>query len=121
MSRRFLFLLFLTTFANVSPSAAQNALRDGSTAAAAGPSFAPVAHPLKISAGDLLDLNVFDTPELSTKVRVDEHGVVTLPVAGDLSVSGMTAVEAGHAIEARFRQTDVLKEPHVSVTVLEYS
>jgi polysaccharide biosynthesis/export protein len=121
MSRRFMLPLFLLVFVSVLPSAAQNVLPGSSTVTAAGPSFAPVAHPLQISAGDLLDLNVFDTPELSTKLRVDERGVVTLLVAGELSVSGMTAVEAGHAIEVRFRQADVLKEPHVSVTVLEYS
>ena len=121
MSGRFTLIVFLTAFAGVLPSAGQNGAPASAESALAGPSVAPVAHPLQISAGDLLDLNVFDTPELSGKLRVDEHGVVTLPVAGELSVSGMTAVEAGHAIEARFRQMDVLKEPHVTVTVLEYS
>jgi polysaccharide export outer membrane protein len=69
----------------------------------------------------LLDLSVFDTPELSTKLRVDEQGKVTLPVAGTLPVLGLTAEQAGLAIEARFRESDVLKDPHVSVTVLEFS
>lgn len=121
MFPRFTLILFLMAFAGVQSSTGQNSVPVGDPPAIARPSSAPVAHPLQISAGDLLDLNVFDTPELSTKLRVDEHGMVTLPVAGELSVSGMTAVEAGHAIEARFRQTDVLKEPHVTVTVLEYS
>jgi polysaccharide export outer membrane protein len=76
---------------------------------------------LQISAGDLLDVNVFDTPEVSTKLRVDETGEVTLPLAGVLPVTGLTAEQAGRAIEARFRDTDVLKDPHVSVTILEYA
>jgi len=33
----------------------------------------------------------------------------------------MTAEQAGLAIEGRLRQTDILKDPHVSVTVLEYA
>jgi polysaccharide export outer membrane protein len=76
---------------------------------------------LQISAGDLLDVEVFDTPELSAKLRVDEHGAVTLPVAGVLPVRGLTAEQAGQAIEARFHDTEVLKDPHVSVTVLEFA
>ena len=84
-------------------------------------SSAPAAHALQISAGDLLDLNVFDTPELSSKVRVDEHGDVTLPLAGVLAVSGLTAEQAGKAVEVRLRDSDILKDPHVSVTVLEYA
>jgi polysaccharide biosynthesis/export protein len=78
-------------------------------------------HALRISAGDLLDLNVFDTPELSTKLRVDERGEVTLPLAGTLSVMGLTAEQAGRVIETRLRDTEVLKDPHVAVTVLEYA
>ncbi len=81
----------------------------------------PAIHALRISAGDLLELDVFDTPELSTKLRVDEQGHVTLPVAGTLSVMGLTAEQAGQAIETCFRNTDVLKDPHVTVTVLEFS
>lgn len=79
------------------------------------------AHALQISGGDLLDVNVFDTPDLSGKLRVDEHGNIALPLAGDLSVSQMTAEQAGRAIEAKLLRTEILKDPHVLVTVLEYS
>jgi polysaccharide export outer membrane protein len=44
-----------------------------------------------------------------------------MPLAGGLPVSGMTAEQARLAIEARLRETDILKDPHVSVTVLEYA
>jgi polysaccharide export outer membrane protein len=79
------------------------------------------AHPLQISTGDLLDVNVFDTPELSAKLRVDDRGFVTLPLAGELQISGLTAEQAGREIETKLVSTDILKEPHVSVTVLEYA
>jgi polysaccharide biosynthesis/export protein len=99
---------------------AQNVLPVKATTAETQP-IGPLGYALRISAGDLLDVNVFDTPELSTKLRVDEHGGVTLPVGGVLSVSGMTAEQVGQAIEIRFREEDILKDPHVSVTVLEYA
>ncbi len=83
--------------------------------------MSPIAHALQISTGDLLDIAVFDTPDLSSKARVDEHGAVTLPLAGAISVSGLTAEQAGLAIETQLRSANILRQPHVSVTVLQYS
>jgi len=111
--------LILSFFA--SPALAQNASAVNPVAATGDLSSGPATHALQIAAGDLLDLNVFDTPELSAKLRVDEHGAVTLPLGGSLPVSGLTAGDAGQAIEERFRQDSILKNPHVSITVLEYS
>ena len=82
---------------------------------------ASASHALLISSGDLLDLLVFDTPELSTKLRVTDRGEIGLPLAGSIRVSGLTAEQAGQAIEGRFREAKILKDPHVSVTVLEYA
>ena len=79
----------------------------------------PLAHAVHISSGDLLELTVFDTPELSGKLRVDERGYVALPLAKDVRVAGLTAEQAARAIEERFREAAVLKQPHVSVTVVE--
>lgn len=79
------------------------------------------SHSLQISAGDLLDVTVFDTPELSGKLRVDGQGTVTLPLAGNVSVSRLTAEQAGHAIQEKLLQMNILKDPHVLITVLEYS
>src|SRR5450432_4151881 len=119
MSRDSAVLLFLLIVAGVLPVWAQSTQAASSTSTEVP--LGPSAHALQISAGDLLDLNVFDTPELSTKLRVDENGNVSLPLAGGLPVSGMTAEQARLAIEARLRETDILKDPHVSVTVLEYA
>lgn len=79
------------------------------------------AHPLQIAPGDLLDVEVFDTAELSGKLRVDDRGTIQLPIAGDLSVSGMTAEQAGHSAEKKLLDTNILRDPHVSITVLEYA
>lgn len=88
---------------------------------ASAPVVVSGAHALQISAGDLLEVAVFDTPELSGKLRVDEHGNIALPVAGDFSVAGFTAAEASRAIEAKFLSSDILKNPHVSIAILEYA
>jgi polysaccharide biosynthesis/export protein len=119
MRRRFVIsLLFI--FAKAATLQSQS-LAPVQVTAADQSQAAPVTYALQISAGDLLDLNVFDTPELSTKLRVDDHGTVTLPLGGVLPVSGLTAEQVGRAIEARFREANILKDPHVAVTVLEYA
>ncbi|MGB8768868.1 MAG: polysaccharide biosynthesis/export family protein [Candidatus Korobacteraceae bacterium] len=76
---------------------------------------------LLLGAGDLLDVRVFDTPELSGRFRVDNLGEITLPVGGTVKVMGLTAEQVQVAIEDRLRQRDILRHPHVEVFVLEYA
>src|ERR1700674_5191719 len=64
-----------------------------------------VPHALRISSGDLLEVGVFDTPELSGRLRVNEAGEITIPIAGAVQVSGMTSEEAAVAIENKLRST----------------
>jgi polysaccharide biosynthesis/export protein len=104
-----------------SPLFAQNVASLSPAVDPSAPLVSGVAHALQISSGDLLDVNVFDTVELSSKLRVDEHGTIALPLGGNLVVSGLTAEQAGHTIERKLLEKDILKDPHVSVTVLEYA
>jgi polysaccharide export outer membrane protein len=87
----------------------------------ADPPPAVTAHALPISAGDLLTVTVFDTPELSGPLRVSEKGTITVPVAGNVEVAGMTADQAARAIEGVFREKDILKKPDVTVFIAEYA
>jgi polysaccharide export outer membrane protein len=79
------------------------------------------AHALRISSGDLLELGVFDTPELSGKLRVNEAGEIEVPIAGPVRVTGMTSEEAARAVEDKLRSADILKDPHVSIFIAEYA
>jgi polysaccharide export outer membrane protein len=79
------------------------------------------APPIRIDAGDLLEITAFDTPELSGKFRVDSRGYVTIPVGGAVPVGGLTPEQADTAIERMLRNRDILKNPHVTVLVLEYA
>lgn len=74
-----------------------------------------------IGAGDLLDVKVFDTPELSSKVRVGQSGAIDLPVAGNIDVLGLTPREANSKIEKRLRDSHIMLDPHVYVFVSEYA
>jgi polysaccharide biosynthesis/export protein len=81
----------------------------------------PAVSALLLDAGDLLDVRVFDTPELSGKLRVDERGEIILPIGGSVSVKGLTAEEAQTAVERCFHGNNILRDPHVEIFVLEYA
>jgi polysaccharide biosynthesis/export protein len=76
---------------------------------------------LLLDVGDVLEIRVFDTPELSGKFRVDSHGNLTLPVGGAVEVKGLTPEQVQFAVEQRFRRQEILRDPHVEVFVLEYA
>lgn len=89
-------------------------------AASANPNVAP---PLKISSGDLLEITMFENPDLSGRFRVDENGDISVPLIGRVDVRGDTAEEAAAKIEKRFVDAQILQpaESHATVFISEYA
>jgi polysaccharide export outer membrane protein len=82
----------------------------------------PRASPaIDIGPGDLLDIVVFDTPELSSHVRVTQDGFANLPVIGRIDLNGLNADQAARRLESQFRARNLLLEPHVTVFIVEYA
>jgi polysaccharide export outer membrane protein len=77
--------------------------------------------PLLLGAGDRIDIQVFETPELSVKARVDQSGKVALPIGGQLEVEGLTPAQAALAVEKLLREEQVMLSPHVTILVDEYA
>jgi polysaccharide export outer membrane protein len=77
--------------------------------------------PLKIGSGDMLDISVFETPELSTKVRVSNDGNVLLPLIGVLHLGGMTVDQAVTEIRAKLTTGKYVNDPQVTVLISEYA
>lgn len=74
-----------------------------------------------IGNGDLIEMSVFDTPELSGKLRVSNTGEVILPLIGKLHVAGMKAEDAAALIRQEFIKGAYLKDPQVTVFIAEYA
>lgn len=72
-----------------------------------------------IGEGDLLKISVYDSPDLATDSRVSGDGMVTLPLIGEVMVSGSTASEAQKAIALKFAN-GFIKKPQVTVFITEY-
>jgi polysaccharide biosynthesis/export protein len=88
------------------------------------PTFAqPSAPALVIGSGDLIGVEMFDSPELSGHFRVDQNGDVDLPLLGPVHVQGLTAVQAGTLIQNRYVQAQILspEASHANVYIEEYA
>lgn len=83
----------------------------------------PVAAAVRIGAGDLIQISVYGSGDLSGSFRVDEKGEITLPLLGPVQVAGETAEEAGTAIAKRYVGADILKARPalVTVSIAEYA
>lgn len=74
-----------------------------------------------LSPGYLLDLQEFDMPEISSQLRVDDQGDVSVPLAGRVHVAGLSLPAAREAIRKELIQKEILKNPHLNLDVLQYS
>ena len=79
------------------------------------------AGPVNLGPGDLIDISVFDSPDLNTPVRISSSGEITFPLLGKLLVGGMTPQALQTLIHDRLVSADLVKDPQVAVFVEEYT
>ncbi len=69
----------------------------------------------RIGSHDLLEINVFEAPDLNRSLRVSASGEISMPLLGVIQSTGLTARELEGAMEIKLRQ--YMKDPHVGVFV----
>jgi polysaccharide export outer membrane protein len=72
-----------------------------------------------LGAGDTIRVTVFQNPDLTTEVRISERGTIVFPLIGEIVVGGQTTAGAGSRIAAQLKQDRVMKDPQVSVSVVQ--
>lgn len=94
------------------PAVAQTQIPPGSLL-----SSPPSASDAPIGPRDVIEVKVFQDPNLYTKGTVTDDGRITMPLIGKVDVSGLTPTE----VEARIKGLleKYINNPDVSVTVLE--
>jgi polysaccharide export outer membrane protein len=74
-----------------------------------------------LAAGDLTAISVYGAPELSRTVRVSAEGSVHLPMLEQrVDVAGLLPLEVEDRIAAALVGEGILKDPAVTVTIIEY-
>ena len=76
---------------------------------------------LPIGEGDLVQMTVLDTPELSGSLRVNNAGNVSVPLVGSVHLAGLTVEEAQALIRQRLMRDGFLKNPEVTLYIAEYA
>ncbi len=74
---------------------------------------------LRLGSGDLLEIGVYNVPELSTKARIGNSGDVYLPLIDYVHVGDLTVEEAQALIEKRLEDGGFVRAAHVTIIVDE--
>lgn len=82
----------------------------------AAPAVVPQEY--RIGPEDLIEISVFEAPELNRAVRVSAGGEISLPLLGAVQAAGLTPRELEFVLEELLRRT-YMKDPHVGVFIRE--
>jgi len=108
--------------AGMAPNVPQAKASAGDSSTAITPVISPVADnssQLRLGAGDLLEVGVYNVPELSTKARIGNSGDVYLPLIDYVHVADLSVEEAQTLIQKRLEDGGFVRSPHVTIFVDE--
>ena len=74
----------------------------------------------RIGPQDVLDVTVYQAPDLAKTVQVAESGTINLPLVGDVQAAGVTAQELERTLKSKLGGK-YLQNPQVTVFVKEYN
>ena len=106
-----------------SPLARQESVAPGANAAARAALAQASTLPdeeYRIGPSDLLEVSVFQVPDLNRTVRVNSRGLISLPLLGAVSAAGLSATELEDQIAAKLAE-NYLQNPQVSVFIKEFT
>lgn len=75
----------------------------------------------RLGIGDLVELSVYDVPELNMRTRVNSGGDLYLPLIDYVHVEGLTIEDAERVIERRLEQGGFVRNPHVQLFVTDFT
>lgn len=73
-----------------------------------------------VSPGDRLEVSVYGVPDLTQKARVNSDGNVNLALVNSVHIAGSRLEDAQAKIEEALRAGNYVKNPHVTLLVVEY-
>lgn len=84
----------------------------------AGPAIESQANESRIGPDDLLNITVFEAPEMNSTVRVSASGEISLPLLGAVHAAGLAPRDLESVLQGLLRRT-YMKDPHVGVFIQE--
>lgn len=74
----------------------------------------------KLGGGDKISVNVFGESNITGTYQVDASGAISLPLVGRIEVGDRTPAMAEQELIARLKRGDIVQDPQVTVSVIEY-
>lgn len=69
--------------------------------------------------GDVVRIQVFQNPDLTTETRVSETGSITYPLIGSVEVGGLSIAAAERKIADALKKGGFIKQPQVNIVLLQ--
>jgi polysaccharide export outer membrane protein len=84
------------------------------------PSDADAAPLMKLGPGDMVSMQVYGRPELTTSAYISDDGMLNTPLAGPVQVAGMSPTEAASKVSDAYRSGGFLLQPQVNITLQQF-
>lgn len=115
-TRRFLSLLLWVTWACATPAAEPVTI---------APAIIPanqsgMSSDYQIREGDMVQVSVFNEPELATSARVRNDGTIQCPLIGAIHIQGLTQMAAARSVADAYRK-DYLVNPEVNLFISQFA
>ena len=80
---------------------------------------APARPLLQLGVGDVLNVQVYGRPELTTTTYVADDGTITMPLAGAVPIAGLSPTAAAAEVAAAFRKAQLLRDPQITILLMQ--
>jgi len=74
----------------------------------------------RLGPGDVIDITVYNNPDLETKTAIGQDGHVSFPLIGSVALADMTPAQAGRRIAHRLDAGGFVRKPYVNILVTDY-
>ena len=81
----------------------------------------PATDDTTLGPGDALTVRVYGEEEMSGSHQVAPDGTINFPLLGAVQVNGLEPTAVAEKIQTELRERDLMRNPHVSVYVEQYS
>jgi polysaccharide export outer membrane protein len=80
----------------------------------------PSVAPYKLGPDDVLQITVFNNPDLTTTAPIGGDGKISFPLLGEVPVNGLTRGEAEHRIAQLLDKGGFVRNPYVTIVITGY-
>ncbi|AZN36860.1 SLBB domain-containing protein [Iodobacter ciconiae] len=74
----------------------------------------------RLGPGDIVKISIYDHPDLSTELQLNDKGAVAFPLLGEIKLLGLQYTEAEALIAGNLKKGGFVNNPNVSVMISQY-